>query len=381
MGNKRCKRCIMPAEYPGITFDSEGVCSHCNQHERNTANSKTKSSGKDKLLELIGSGKKAGKYDCVVPLSGGKDSVYVLYYSVKELGLRPIAVTYNSGFQTPIAMGNVQNACDALNVPCVIKKANKNIQDRLLRESLRISETIGSFVRTCINCSTLIKAIPIKVAKQRQIPFVLWGDSVRESVRLVKMRSKLKTAKYEDIKSNRLTTIVIEKVSKLREANMTPYKFIRIFPRLIRYRLLSLYQLLSLGVPLKHAFFPNIGFAFPKKGPQLIHFFDYVDWDPVEGTAVLERELNWKHPPNRKSRFDCCLYCFANHEVLQADGISADGVIDCNLIREGLLSREEVLEAEQLRERTVLEECKRVVSKLGLDDFVLPALRTGTKGH
>ena len=381
MGNNRCKRCIMPVEYPGITFDSEGVCSHCTRHERNTVSNDTQSLGKDKLLEMIRSGKKAGEYDCVVPLSGGKDSVYVLYYSVRELGLRPLAVTYGSGFLTQIAMENVHNACDALNVPCVIKKANKNIQDRLLRESLRISETIGSFVRTCLNCSTLIQAIPIKVAKQRRIPFVLWGDSVRESVRLVKMRSKLETAKYEDIRSNGLITNVVEKVSKLREVNMTPCKIIRISPKLLRYRLLSIYQLLSLGVPLKNAIFPNIGFAFPKKGPQVIHFFDYVDWDPVGGTVVLARELGWKHPPNRKSRFDCCLYCFADHAVLQADGISADGVIACNLIREGLLSREEALQAEQLRERTVVEECERIISELGLDDFVLPALRNGGQSH
>ena len=381
MGNNRCKRCIMPAEYPGITFDSEGVCCHCTRHERNTVSNDTQSLGKDKLLEMIRSGKKTGEYDCVIPLSGGKDSVYVLYYSVRELGLRPLAVTYGSGFLTQIAMENVHNACDALNVPCVIEEADKNIQDRLLRESLGISETLGSFVRTCLNCSTLIQAIPIKVAKQRQIPFVLWGDSARESVRLVKMRSRLKTAKYEDVRSNTLITSVIEKVSKLREVNMMPGKFIRIFPRLVRYRLLSFYQLLSLGVPLKNAIFPNIGFAFPKKGPQVIHFFDYVDWDPVGGTVVLARELGWKHPPNRKSRFDCCLYCFADHAVLQADGISADGVIACNLIREGLLSREEALQAEQLRERTVVEECERIISELSLDDFVLPALRNGRQSH
>jgi len=381
MGNNRCKRCIMPIEYPGITFNSEGVCNYCTHSNSNTEENKTDLLGKDKLIELMRSTEKTGEVDCVVPLSGGKDSVYVLYYSVRELGLRPIAVTYSSGFQTQIAMQNVRNACDALNVPCFVEEANKNIQNRLLRESLRISETIGSFVKTCLNCSTIIKAIPIKVARQRRIPFVLWGDSVRESVRLMKMKSKLPTVKYEDVRSNSLVTGVAETMSRLRAVRMTPLKFIRIIPTLARYRFLTTHQLLSLGVPFKHVIFPNIGFAFPKKDPQVVHFFDYVDWDPVKGIAVLERELGWKHPPNTISRFDCSLSCFTSHRGLQVDGISGDAVISCNLIREGFLSREEAIEAEQLREHAVVEECERLISELGLDDFVIPALRNGRHSH
>jgi len=367
----------MPEEYPGITFDSEGVCSYCTQYDPNMDKNRVHLLGKDKLIELVRSVEKKGEYDCVIPLSGGKDSTYVLYYSVKELGLKPVAVTYDFGFRTQIAVENVQNACDALNVPCVIEEANKNIQDRLLRESLRISKTIGSFVLTCMSCGTLIKAIPIKVAKQRGIPFVLFGDSVRESVQLMEMRSKLETVKYEDVRSNRLITTLIGKVAKLRGANMTPFKFMRIFPRLVRYRLLSSYQLLSQGVPFKNAIFPNVGSVSPKKGPQMIHFYDYVDWDPVKDLAILERELGWKHPPDRKSRFDCRLNCFGGYRALQKSGISANGIISCNLIREGLMSREEALEKEQLEMHTVVEKCQSVINELGLNDFVLPNLKNG----
>jgi len=228
-----------------------------------------------------------------------------------------------------------------------------------------------------MNCGTLIKAIPIKVAKQRGIPFVLFGDSARESVQLVKMRSKWGTAKYEDVRSNRLITTLIEKVAKLRGANMTPFKFMRIFPRLVRYRLLGSYQLLSLGVPFKNAIFPNVGSVSPKKGPQMIHFYDYVDWDPVEGIAVLQRELGWKHPSDRKSRFDCRLNCFGGYGALQKDGISANGIISCNLIREGLMSRKEALEKEQLEMHTVVEKCQSVINEMGLNDFILSNLKNG----
>jgi len=363
----------MPEGFSGITFDHEGVCNQCARHERSSTAHETEVLGKDKLLELMQPSKGTGEYDCVVPLSGGKDSVYVLYYAVRELGLRPLAVTYGSGYQTEVALENIHHACDALHVPCIMETANPRIQDKLLRDSLRMSEIVGSFVRTCLNCSTLIKAIPLKVAKQKHIPFILWGDSQRESVRLVKMRSKRKSVRYEDIRSRRFLTGLAEKIAKLREVHMTPGKFVRIVPRLVRYRLLTTYQLLSLGVPLKYVISPNREPSLSKQGPQIIHFFDYVDWDPIKDLALLQKELGWRHPPDRTSRFDCTLYCFANHGCLQADGISADGVIACNLIREGLLSRETALKAEEARNRKVLEDCAGVIDQLHLDGYVLPS--------
>ena len=87
MANKRCKRCIMPAEYPGITFDSGGVCNHCVQSNADIGKNKADQLGRDELIELVRSAGRNGQYDCVIPLSGGKDSTYVLYHAVKELGL------------------------------------------------------------------------------------------------------------------------------------------------------------------------------------------------------------------------------------------------------------------------------------------------------
>lgn len=362
----------MPAEYPGIGFDSDGLCSHCAGSNQGIEHTETGLLGKERLAALIRSADKKGQYDCVVPLSGGKDSIYVLYYCVRELGLKPVAVTYDSGFLTRMAMENIRNACDALHVPCIIERANMRIQKRLLKDSLRMSQIVGSFVRTCINCSTLIKAIPIKVARQRHIPFILWGDSVRESVRLVTLRSKVGAVRYDDVRSGRFLTGLAEKMARLKEVQMTPGKFVRIIPILMHYRLLSACQFLSRGVPLKYIVFPNREPSPPRQGPQVIHFFDYVDWDPVKDLALLRKELKWNHPPDRTSRFDCSLYCFTNHGCLCANGISADGVIACNLIREGLLPREEALQAEESRKRELMEDCVCVANQLGLEDYLGP---------
>ena len=82
---------------------------------------------------------------------------------------------------------------------------------------------------------------------------------------------------------------------------------------------------------------------------------------------------------NRKSRFDCRLNCFGSYNALQKGGISGNGLISCNLIREGLLSRDEALEAEESRNNMVVEDCMSVIDQLHLDDFVFPSPGNGRK--
>jgi 3'-phosphoadenosine 5'-phosphosulfate sulfotransferase (PAPS reductase)/FAD synthetase len=129
---KRCKKCIMPETYPNIYFDNNGVCNFCLDYKP-----ETEILGRDKLVNLIKSFKK-GQHDCVVPLSGGKENTYILYYTVKELKLNPIAVNYNSGFQNPLAIENMINSWEILNVPLVIKTVDSSIQKSMLKEALRI---------------------------------------------------------------------------------------------------------------------------------------------------------------------------------------------------------------------------------------------------
>jgi len=81
-----CSKCILPDTYRDISFNSEGVCNYCVDYRPVDRNL-----GKEALLNLLRSRTKTGPYDCVVPLSGGKDSTFVLYYIVRELGLKPIA--------------------------------------------------------------------------------------------------------------------------------------------------------------------------------------------------------------------------------------------------------------------------------------------------
>ena len=79
----RCSKCILPEVYPNITFDNEGVCNYCKELQ------KIEYLGSLKLKEdLVKLKKDEGKYDCLVPVIGGKDSTYVLYQMSKVYDMR-----------------------------------------------------------------------------------------------------------------------------------------------------------------------------------------------------------------------------------------------------------------------------------------------------
>ena len=95
----RCTRCLTPETHETIVFDEEGVCNICRQQESKQAiDWATKKKDLDELVESY-----RGKYDydCIVPFSGGKDSVWTLYYLVKEYGLKPLVVRFDHGFLRP----------------------------------------------------------------------------------------------------------------------------------------------------------------------------------------------------------------------------------------------------------------------------------------
>lgn len=117
--NKRCVRCIMDLSIPGIKFDEKGVCNYCHLQDKMEKEYPQGEEGKEitkKLVEKIKSDGEDKKYNCVIGISGGRDSTFLLYYAKKILGLRPLAVHFNDGFGNPLAGQNMVNACRSLKI-------------------------------------------------------------------------------------------------------------------------------------------------------------------------------------------------------------------------------------------------------------------------
>jgi N-acetyl sugar amidotransferase len=113
-----CKRCVMDTSDPDITFDSMGYCNHCNNYFINLPKYVLHGKpGEEKLQAIVDQIKRDGRnkpYDCIIGLSGGVDSSYVAW-KVKEAGLRPLAVHFDSGWNSELAVMNIENIVKTLN--------------------------------------------------------------------------------------------------------------------------------------------------------------------------------------------------------------------------------------------------------------------------
>lgn len=116
---KICTRCIYDETTPAINFDENGVCNYCRMVDELKSEYKTGTSeGEQKINEIIEQIKKDGKgkkYDCIIGVSGGTDSSYMVYWAL-EKGLRPLAVHYDNTWNTSIATENIRKVLGKLKV-------------------------------------------------------------------------------------------------------------------------------------------------------------------------------------------------------------------------------------------------------------------------
>lgn len=175
---KQCKRCVNDTRVPGISFDKNGICQYCKIHskmEKDYPNDPLH--GKAQLHERvrkIKSRAKGKKYDCVVGLSGGRDSCYLLYLAVKEFGLRPLAVHFNDGFDNPVAGENMTKLCRFLDVSMRTITSNWK-----LARDLKLMELQASTPQLNTGTDVGIASTLYGVAYKEKIPTILFGQSFR----------------------------------------------------------------------------------------------------------------------------------------------------------------------------------------------------------
>lgn len=115
----QCSRCICDNTIPGISFNHSGVCSLCTMQDKFEAFYPDDERGKaalDLKWKKIKADGKNKKYDCIIGISGGRDSIYLLYLAVTKWKLRPLAVHFNDGFDNPVAGENMLKAVRKLGV-------------------------------------------------------------------------------------------------------------------------------------------------------------------------------------------------------------------------------------------------------------------------
>lgn len=169
---KKCTVCLVPETVDTISFDNDGVCSVCRQVEKkDVIDWEQRGSWLDSIIDEY---RHQGIYDCIVPYSGGKDSVFQLYYIVRELKLKPLVVRYNHWGYRPKVEENNTMVFKKLGVDYVEFGANFHVIRELMLEALKRR---GDF---CWHCHTGIYAGVMHMAVKFEVPLIFWGESTAE---------------------------------------------------------------------------------------------------------------------------------------------------------------------------------------------------------
>lgn len=123
-----CSHCVMDTTDKNIFFDDKGVCNRCNEYEKRIVKwwnyGKGHETELNKILAEIKAAGKDKKYDCLIGLSGGLDSSYLLHLAVKEWGLRPFVFHVDAGWNLPVALENISKICNKLGVDLHVEKVD-----------------------------------------------------------------------------------------------------------------------------------------------------------------------------------------------------------------------------------------------------------------
>lgn len=249
-----CTRCLMDTSDPNITFDEKGVCNHCYDYDRLlTQRVITGKAGEDYLRNLVEEIKKNGRgkpYDCIIGVSGGVDSTYIAYL-VKNMGLRPLAVHMDNGWDSEMAVKNIEETLKRLDIDLHTEVLNwdefRDLQTAFLKASTPDSE---------IPSDHAIWAVLGNMADKLKVKYIISGFNVRTESHLPRAWSQ----------------------------GHFDWKYIQ-----------SVYK--QFGT--KHLkTFPHIGF-FTYYRRLLTHrrvdILNYIDYNKTEAMKILEQELGWRY--------------------------------------------------------------------------------------
>lgn len=174
---KVCSRCVMDTTATEIVFDENGVCNFCHHYDTHLVNEVfSNKDGEEKIDKLIAQIKERGKnrqYDCLIGISGGVDSSYVAYLVKKKYGLRVFAVHLDNGWNSELAVANVEQILKRLDIDLYTYvldwKEFRDIQISFLKSGISNIE---------IPTDHAIWALLIKTAAKMKIPYIIAGNNV-----------------------------------------------------------------------------------------------------------------------------------------------------------------------------------------------------------
>ncbi|MFC2112817.1 hypothetical protein ACFLTA_06060 [Bacteroidota bacterium] len=319
----RCSRCILPSSLSSLNFDDNGVCSYCRQYEKDFADWDEIAPRKlTEFEELIEKAKELKKpYDCLVPLSGGKDSTYVLYLCSKIYKLNCLAVSFNNGYLSEPAKKNIQNALAHCSADHIFYHVNRANSQQLFKTFVKKT---GDF---CNACMRSINYSIETATRMFNIPLIIKGSGRRvQYVSQIREVSSLNTPSY-------FANILKGESTETLFKHFARNKYCLEWQKAIG----GMCDILK--IPRK---------KLMRLIPQHILLYDYIYKPYPEIVLILKSEMGWSEHQDSIEHLDCELHDVPFYlETLKIPNITKNTFRNSALIRQGIISRDEALQIEE----------------------------------
>ena len=341
---RRCTKCVLPETMPYITFDSDGICNYCHNYRPRNHPKPI-----EELVELVKPYRRAAGPDCIVPLSGGRDSCYGLHLIVNELGLRPLTFTYDWGMVTDLGRRNISRISSELGVENIIIAADIEKKRDFIAKNLRAwlkSPNLGMISILTAGDKHFFRHLQT-IQKQTGIGLNLWGINPLEVTHFkagflgippdfeearVYSHGAMKQLRYQSLRFRAMTH--------------SPGYFNR-----------SLWDTLS----------GEYYSSFATK-TDYFEIFDYWRWSEQQIDDTLA-QYDWERAPDTKTtwRIGDGTAAFYNYVYYTVAGFTEHDTFRSNQIREGDLTRGEALDLVQEENTPRYQNIKWYVDVLGFD--------------
>ncbi|MBI4846237.1 MAG: hypothetical protein HY810_07180 [Candidatus Omnitrophica bacterium] len=318
---RRCTRCLLPETMPGIVFDTQGVCNYCNLYKKRVM-------PEDILLDeiLAPYRKKGTDPDCIVALSGGRDSSFGLHYVKKVLGLKPVAYTHDWGLIPDIAKRNQKKMCDSLGVKHVITYENaKKIRKNLLKN-------IKAWLK-----KPALGMLPLLISADKK-PYY-YAHKIKKSTGIKLMVACL-GHNYEVPALKMGFCNIFNKYPRLTHEISSPDK-LRLGLYYFKQCLANPLYINSSLLDTLHGYASMFFLPIQTNGDVLL--FKYIKWDEQEITKTLINNYGWECPSNTKLiwRMSDVASFFHSYIYLAVAGFTENDTFRSAQVRDGVMDREE----------------------------------------
>jgi len=342
---KRCVRCVLPETMPFIRFDHNGVCNYCRDYRSIILRGKN---ALDEIAEKYKS--KTDSPDCIVGLSGGRDSTYGLHYIKTVLKMNPIAYTYDWGMVTDLARRNISRICSELGIEHILISADVTTKRRYIRKN----------VTAWLNRPDL-GVIPLFMAGDKQ--YFYYANKIMKQTGAKTIFLCENILERTDFKTG-FCGIAPEHIDEDHVYTLFLRSKVKLFGYYAKQYLLNRSYLNSSLTDTLWAYFCY--YLMPRN---YINLYSYINWDEKEIISTLTENYDWESAKDTNStwRIGDGTASFYNYIYYTVAGFTENDTFRSNQIREGIVTREQALELVKQENKPRYDSIRWYCDTIGID--------------